>query len=289
MRWWPRSPGRRESSVRSGPTMRTCSSSRSSRRAGRRPLTWCSRRTRPRSTCCRRSICLPRCPHRRWPTSRPGSDSPRGDWAGVSARVSVLVYNTRDVPRSKLPTSVMQLAGPQWSGKLAIAPGETDFQPVVTSIADAYGQRAALRWLRAIKANAAGPRIPGQRDDHRRRELGPGTDRDHQPLLLVPAQVRDRRGEHALGDRAFRGRAIPATYSTSPARRYLPRAGIGSAAQRFVAFLVSKQGQQIIARGDSFEYPLGSGRTHEPAASSHSASCARTPPVSPPWATGRWH
>src|SRR5919204_3591748 len=66
----------------------------------------------------------------------PAADnSPRGEWAGVSARVSVLVYNTRDIARNHLPTSVMQLAGRQWRGKLALAPGETDFQPVVTSIA----------------------------------------------------------------------------------------------------------------------------------------------------------
>ena len=32
-----------------------------------------------------------------------------------------------------------------------------------------------------------------------------------------------------------------------------------AADQKFLAFLVSKQGEKIIADGDSFEYPLGSG------------------------------
>ena len=34
----------------------------------------------------------------------------------------------------------MDLANPEWKGKLALAPTETDFQPIVTSIALAHGQ-----------------------------------------------------------------------------------------------------------------------------------------------------
>ena len=81
-------------------------------------------------------------------------NSPQGDWVGVSARVSVLIYNTRLLQPSQLPTSVMALAEPKWRGKLAFAAGETDFQPIVTSVARTYGDAAALRWLDALKANA---------------------------------------------------------------------------------------------------------------------------------------
>ena len=35
-----------------------------------------------------------------------------------------------------------------------------------------------------------------------------------------------------------------------------------AAAQKFLAFLVSKQGQEIIAHSISFEYPIASGVTH---------------------------
>ena len=38
------------------------------------------------------------------------------------------------ITKSQLPTSVMQLADPKYQGKLGIAPGETDFQPIVTSV-----------------------------------------------------------------------------------------------------------------------------------------------------------
>ena len=49
----------------------------------------------------------------------------------------------------------MDLANPEWKGKLALAPTETDFQPIVTSIALAHGQQAALQWLKAVAANAS--------------------------------------------------------------------------------------------------------------------------------------
>ena len=85
----------------------------------------------------------------------PSADSsPAGNWVGVTARISALVYNTNALKPSQLPTSVMDLANPQWAGKLGIAPGETDFQPIITSIADTYGSAAALAWLKGVKANA---------------------------------------------------------------------------------------------------------------------------------------
>ena len=49
-------------------------------------------------------------------------NSPENDWVGISARVSVLVYNPSLIARSQLPASVMQLADPKYQGKLALAP-----------------------------------------------------------------------------------------------------------------------------------------------------------------------
>ncbi len=185
-------------------------------------------------------------------------DSPAGDWAGVSARVSMLVYNTRDVRRSALPASVLQLASPRWRGKLAIAPGETDFQPVVTSIAAAYGQRAALRWLRAIRANASGHMYPDN-------ETVTASVNSGQAQLGIINHYYWYRLRYELGAAAMRSAIAP--FAAGDPGYVLDVSGAAvlassthrPAAQRFVAFLVSVQGQQIIARGDSFEYPLGPG------------------------------
>src|ERR1039458_3740592 len=81
-------------------------------------------------------------------------NSPRGNWLGVSARVSVLIYNPSLIAAGQVARSVLQLADPVYRGKLAFAAGETDFQPIVTSVARTDGQAAALNWLEGIKANA---------------------------------------------------------------------------------------------------------------------------------------
>ncbi|HEY7176930.1 MAG TPA: extracellular solute-binding protein, partial [Micromonosporaceae bacterium] len=86
--------------------------------------------------------------------------SPTGDWVGVSARVSVLVYNTSEITPSQLPKSVMDLANPKWKGKITFAPGETDFQPIVTSVAKSVGDQGALAWLEGMKANLVGHDYP---------------------------------------------------------------------------------------------------------------------------------
>ena len=61
-------------------------------------------------------------------------DSQQGNWVGVSARVSVLDYNTSLLSPSQLPDSLLALAAPKWKGKLGFAPSETDFQPLITAI-----------------------------------------------------------------------------------------------------------------------------------------------------------
>jgi iron(III) transport system substrate-binding protein len=190
----------------------------------------------------------------------PATDSsPKGDWVGVSARVSVLIYNTNLVQPSELPTSVMDLADPKWQGKLALAPGETDFQPIVTSVARTYGTAAALKWLEALKANA-------------------GTNHIYPDNETVTSEV--NRGAAAIGVINqyywYRERAeVGASNMHSAIAFFAPRdvgyvidvSGAGilkssthkAEAQKFLAFLTSKKAQEIIAHSDSFEYPIVAG------------------------------
>ena len=76
-------------------------------------------------------------------------NSAAGDWVAVSARVSVLIYNPSLIAKSQLPTSVTQLADPKYQGKLAFAAGETDFQPIVTSVLHAYGHAKTVSTMTA--------------------------------------------------------------------------------------------------------------------------------------------
>ncbi len=81
-------------------------------------------------------------------------NSAQGDWVGVSARVSVLVYNTSQIAPSQLPSSILELAEPKWKGKVGFAPSETDFQPLITTITKLDGTAAAEHWLKGLQANS---------------------------------------------------------------------------------------------------------------------------------------
>ena len=48
------------------------------------------------------------------------------------------------------------MADPKYAGELAFAPGETDVQPIITSVIRTYGHARALKWLEGIKANSSG-------------------------------------------------------------------------------------------------------------------------------------
>ena len=131
-------------------------------------------------------------------------NSPAGDWVGVSARVSVLIYNPSLIKKSALPTEILQLAEPTYKGQLAFAAGETDFQPIVTAVLKAYGKQRTLKWLNGIKANAAGHVYPDNETIADEVNRGAGRLWRRQPVLLVPAARRDRRVKHALEDRLLR-------------------------------------------------------------------------------------
>jgi iron(III) transport system substrate-binding protein len=186
-------------------------------------------------------------------------NSPQGDWAGVSARVSVLVYNTSHLQPSQLPTSVMQLAEPEWKGKLAIAPTETDLRPVITSIALAYGNAAALSWLKGVRSNASAHIEPDNE--------------------TVTADVNSGQAEIGLVDHYYWYRLSKelgqasmhskiAYFAPKDPGYVLDVSGAGvllksrhqAAAEQFVAFLDSAQGQATIASSDSYEYPLRPGQ-----------------------------
>jgi iron(III) transport system substrate-binding protein len=80
------------------------------------------------------------------------ASSPEGDWVGVSARAVAFAANN-SVPAADLPASVLDLASPAWNGKLGIAPGETDFAPIISEIIKTKGTEAAKAWLDGLKAN----------------------------------------------------------------------------------------------------------------------------------------
>jgi iron(III) transport system substrate-binding protein len=187
-------------------------------------------------------------------------NSPNGQWVGVSARVSVMVYNTSLLKPSQLPTSAMQLAQPKWKGKIALAGSETDFQPIVTSVARAHGKTAALAWLNALKGNAGSHLYPDNEtvtDEVNRGQVALGIINQYywyrERAQVGASHMHSKIAYFAPHDVGYVVDVSGAAVLQSSQHR--------SQAQQLVAFLVSKQGQQIISHSDSFEYPIASGVT----------------------------
>ena len=182
--------------------------------------------------------------------------SAQGSWVGVSGRVSVLVYNDTEVPAAQLPSSILGLAAPRWKGKVAYAPSETDFQPLVTAIAKLDGAAAAEAWLKGLQSNAR--ELPDNESvtaqvNAGQSELGPINHYYWYRLRREDGSAGFHAALHYFspGDPGYLLNVSGAAVLRSSTRQ--------AAAQKFLAFLVSAEGQRLIAHGDSFEYPLRPG------------------------------
>ena len=167
------------------------------------------------------------------------------------------------IPASKLPASILDLAQPQWKGKVALAPTDSDFPPVVAAVLAQEGEKATNAWLAGIKRNAEtyqdeeavvaavnrGDVAVGVINQYYwyRLRLEVGKQGMHSALYYFP------HSDPGLDRRTSRGSACSTRASTR------------TNAQRFVAFVVSAAGQKLIAKGDDFEYPTRPGVAPNPA------------------------
>jgi iron(III) transport system substrate-binding protein len=184
-------------------------------------------------------------------------ESPAGDWIGIALRVSSLAYDPARVSAaSQLPRSVLELGQPMWKGKIAVAPTDSDFPPVVGAIVATYGKAAAARWLHGLKQNAQiyqdeeavlatvnrGDVAAGLVNQYYWFRLGLELGRSgvHSKLYYFP--------NHDPG--SIENIAGAAVLASSTHR---------ADAQRLVQFISSPAGQRILAASYDFEYPARPG------------------------------
>lgn len=180
-----------------------------------------------------------------------------GNWVGVLARENVLAFNPTMIQESQLPTSLLDLAKSEWKGKIAIAPSDADFLPLVDAVAALKGHDAALAWLKGLKQNAQ------VFDDDE--GVVAAVDRGAVAAGIINnyywARLRTEQGANKTRSRIhhFSNGDVGALVNISGAA-ILKSSKQPQAAQRFVAFLVSKPVQEMLAQGDiDFEYPLARG------------------------------
>jgi iron(III) transport system substrate-binding protein len=193
-------------------------------------------------------------------TNVPAADNaPDGTWVGVSARVAALVYNTHQLTPAQLPTSVLDLAAPQWQGKIEIAPSETDFWPVVSSVAASKGPAAAVAWLKALKANAgANANVPDNET------LASDVSQGSTSLALINQyyyyRLRAEVGPGSVNSAiALLAPQDPGYVEGISGAAVLKSSKNQAAAQQFLAFITGQAGQTVLAHSESFEYPIHPG------------------------------
>lgn len=188
--------------------------------------------------------------------------SAQGNWVGVALRVSALVYDPKLISRSQLPKSILDFEAPRWKGKVAIAPLDSDFPPVVGAVIATHGAAAASRWVDALRRNGT-----VYQDDE---SVVSAVNNGNAPVGIINQyywyrlrrEVGARRMHSALY--YFPG-GDPGSVVNISGAAVLASSKHRAAAERFVAFLVSRKGQELIRNGDDYEYPVRPGATANPA------------------------
>jgi iron(III) transport system substrate-binding protein len=185
-----------------------------------------------------------------------------GDWIGVLARENVLAFNPSMIQESQLPESLMDLAKPEWKGKVAIAPSDADFLPLVEAVVTVKGKPAALEWLKGLKQNAQ------IFDDDE--GVVAAVDRGAVATGIINnyywARLRAEEGPQKMHSQIhhFANGDVGALVNVSGAA-VLKSSKHPEEAQRFLAFLVSKPVQEMLGQSDiDFEYPLANGVAPNP-------------------------
>lgn len=188
--------------------------------------------------------------------------SPQNDWVGVLARENVLAYNTAKLQSAQLPASLLDLAKPEWKGKVGVAPSDADFLPVVSAVLAMKGQAATVQWLKGLKANAQiFDDDEGVVAAVNRGAVATGIVNNYYWARLH-AELGDKKTQSAIHH--FGNKDVGALVNISGAA-VLKASHNSEAAQKFVAYLVSERAQKLIAGSHvSFEYPLVKGVSPDP-------------------------
>ena len=176
-----------------------------------------------------------------------------GLWTGFVARSTVLVYNTDLVEESELPASIMDLADPEWAGRISFSPTGADFQAIIAAILELEGEDATRTWLEGIKANGTvydGNNVVLESVNSGESEVG---------IIYHYYWDRDQAESGDVSDNSalyFFGNQDPGAFVSVSGAGVLASSDKQADAEKFIEFLVSETGQQGLADSYALEYPL---------------------------------
>jgi iron(III) transport system substrate-binding protein len=179
---------------------------------------------------------------------------PEGYWTGFSARIRVIIYNTKLVKAEEAPKSIYDLTDPRWKGQIAIADprfGSTSFH--VAALYAELGDEKADEFFRKLKANGVKV-VPGNsvvRDLVARGEVKMGlTDTDDVNVALEDKQP----VAMVLPDRD--GMGAPLMPNMVSLIAGAPHAEAG---KKLIDHLLSPEVERELAKSEAVQIPLRAG------------------------------
>jgi iron(III) transport system substrate-binding protein len=182
---------------------------------------------------------------------RPSSEK----WVGIAARSTVFAYNTTKLAEAQLPASMMDLADSAWKGRWAASPSGADFQAIVSALVQLKGADAAETWLKAMKTNSVA--YKGNSTAMKAVNAGEvdGAIIYHYYWFGDQAQTGENSNNVKL--HYFKNQD-PGAFVSISGGGVLKSTKHKAAAQKLLAFITGKKGQEVLENGTSFEYPVGS-------------------------------
>ncbi len=185
-----------------------------------------------------------------------------GKWTGVAARTTVFVYNTAKLQPDQLPKSMLDLEQPAWKGRWGGAPAKADFQAIVSALLQLKGEQATAQWLAGMKTNAV-----VYNDNIATMKAVNAGEVDggiiyHYYWFRDQAKTKADSGNTEL--HYFKNQD-PGAFVSLSGGGVLKSSKKAQQAQQFLRFITGKAGQEVLEKGDSFEYTVASGVPANPA------------------------
>jgi len=179
-------------------------------------------------------------------------------WVGFAARSTVFVYNPAQLQAADLPASIMDLAKPQWKGKLGISPAGADFQAIVSAVLSLKGESATTAWLKGLKDNAKVYQGNGAvMKAVNAGEISGG-------VIFHYYWYKDQAESGANSNNVkqmFFGNRDPGAFLSISGAGAIKSSKHPAEAQQLVKYLNGPAGQKVLADSLALEYPIGNGAT----------------------------
>jgi iron(III) transport system substrate-binding protein len=179
-----------------------------------------------------------------------------GSWVGFAGRSTVLAYNPDLISESELPASMMDLANPEWQGKVGFPPGGADFQAIVSAVLSLRGEDATRTWLQGLadgKAIYQGNTAVMQAVDEGKIPVG---------IMYHYYWYKDQAESAAKSSNVqlhYFGNQDPGAFVSVSGAGVLASSKHSKEAQQLVNYLTSADGQRRLAESTALEYAVANG------------------------------